>query len=113
MGLNLCMTSAFDYENDPWQTAELACRPQKGPGIAHRTLPCGSKVLLISPRTFKTVVARVVDRGPYGAAYKGSYRVKRNSTGKGVWRGCIDLDPMAKKGLKHNGFEKLLYIALK
>jgi rare lipoprotein A len=34
-------------------------------GVAHRTLPCGTKVVFRNPGTGRTVTARVVDRGPY------------------------------------------------
>jgi rare lipoprotein A len=34
-------------------------------GVAHRTLPCGSKVTFKNPRNGRVVTARVVDRGPY------------------------------------------------
>src|SRR6202795_1271045 len=33
---------------------------------AHRTLPFGTKVLVTNKRNGKTVVVRIVDRGPYG-----------------------------------------------
>jgi rare lipoprotein A len=33
---------------------------------AHRTLPFGTKVLVTNHRNGKTVVVRIVDRGPYG-----------------------------------------------
>ena len=33
---------------------------------AHRTLPFGTKVLVTNVRNGKTVVVRLVDRGPYG-----------------------------------------------
>jgi rare lipoprotein A len=34
-------------------------------GVAHRTLPCGTKVRFRNPANGRVVVARVVDRGPY------------------------------------------------
>jgi rare lipoprotein A len=34
-------------------------------GVAHRTLPCGTKVVFRNPANGRTVVAHVVDRGPY------------------------------------------------
>jgi hypothetical protein len=34
-------------------------------GVAHRTLPCGTKVAFRNPHNGRVVVARVVDRGPY------------------------------------------------
>jgi len=37
----------------------------KTPGIAHRTLPCGTTVLLVNVRNGRTARAKVIDRGPY------------------------------------------------
>lgn len=34
-------------------------------GVAHRTLPCGTKVVFRNPANGRTVVATVIDRGPY------------------------------------------------
>ncbi len=34
-------------------------------GVAHRTLPCGTKVTFKNPSNGRVVTARVVDRGPY------------------------------------------------
>jgi rare lipoprotein A (peptidoglycan hydrolase) len=34
-------------------------------GVAHKTLPCGTKVTFRNPDNGRTVTARVVDRGPY------------------------------------------------
>ena len=34
-------------------------------GVAHRTLPCGTRVTFRNPATGRTVTAAVVDRGPY------------------------------------------------
>lgn len=34
-------------------------------GIAHKTLPLGSDVKLTDPKTGKSVVTKVIDRGPY------------------------------------------------
>jgi len=34
-------------------------------GVAHKKLPLGSKVKITDPRTGRSVVAPVVDRGPY------------------------------------------------
>jgi rare lipoprotein A (peptidoglycan hydrolase) len=36
-------------------------------GVAHRTLPCGTKVTFRNPDNGRTVTAPVVDRGPYVA----------------------------------------------
>ena len=34
-------------------------------GVAHRTLPCGTRVTLRNPSNGRTVTVRVIDRGPY------------------------------------------------
>lgn len=34
-------------------------------GVAHRSLPCGTKIVFRNPANGRTVVARVIDRGPY------------------------------------------------
>lgn len=36
-------------------------------GVAHRTLPCGTKIVFRNPANGRTVTTRVVDRGPYVA----------------------------------------------
>ncbi|HET7474081.1 MAG TPA: septal ring lytic transglycosylase RlpA family protein, partial [Candidatus Limnocylindrales bacterium] len=34
-------------------------------GVAHRTLPCGTRITFRNPANGRTVTAKVVDRGPY------------------------------------------------
>ena len=34
-------------------------------GVAHRTLPCGTRVTLRNPANGRTITVRVIDRGPY------------------------------------------------
>lgn len=36
-------------------------------GVAHRTLPCGTKVTFRNPANGRTITVKVVDRGPYVA----------------------------------------------
>ena len=92
----------FDVpERDRWNPrGALACRPgqqldRTTPVVAHRTLPCGSQVLLYAPRTGRAVVATVADRGPYG----------RNRTG-------IDLSAATTRALRANGWERVLVVEL-
>ena len=61
-------------------------------GIAHRTLPCGSWVLVTSRRTGRSVLTRVIDHGPYGAVdATGEWVLKRRRSDPGKWKGCADL----------------------
>ncbi len=34
-------------------------------GVAHRTLPCGTRVTFRNPANGRTITTKVVDRGPY------------------------------------------------
>lgn len=107
-----CKASVFGYEGDALAGEELACTDRLGTdqiGIAHRTLPCGAKVFLYSPRTGKSVVAKVVDHGPYGAINEGKWMIKHRASDPGKWRGCLDLTRKASKALGHNGFESIMY----
>jgi rare lipoprotein A (peptidoglycan hydrolase) len=60
--------------------------------VAHKSLPCGSKVFLYNLRTKRHVVAKVADRGPRHAA--------------------IDLSPRTAQILRANGMEKVMIIPL-
>lgn len=60
--------------------------------VAHKSLPCGSKVFLYNLRTKRHTIAKVADRGPRHAA--------------------IDLSPRTAKTLRSNGMEKVVIIPL-
>jgi len=79
--------------------------PDNDYGIAHRTLPLGSIVTITNPRTGLAVRTEVIDRGPYGAIYRGNWVLKRNAIAKGKWRGCVDLTPLTAEAIGHNGYE--------
>jgi rare lipoprotein A len=48
------------------RTASGEVTGPNGLTAAHRTLPFGTRVLITNHRNGKTVVVRIVDRGPYG-----------------------------------------------
>jgi rare lipoprotein A (peptidoglycan hydrolase) len=60
--------------------------------VAHPKFPCGTRVLIHNPRTHRSVVARVEDRGPRHAK--------------------IDLSIGTTEALKANGMEQVLFVAL-
>jgi rare lipoprotein A (peptidoglycan hydrolase) len=60
--------------------------------VAHNTLPCKTKVLIFNPRTGRTSIAHVGDRGPRHAG--------------------IDLSRRVARQLRHNGFETVLVVPL-
>jgi rare lipoprotein A len=47
------------------KTASGSVLTPQSRGIAHKTLPLGSDVRLTDPATKKSVVTKVIDRGPY------------------------------------------------
>src|ERR1700736_1738168 len=48
------------------RTASGEVSGPNGLTAAHRTLPFGTKVLVTNMRNGRTVVVRIIDRGPYG-----------------------------------------------
>ncbi len=70
----------------PLRQDELVC--------AHRTLPCGTQILLQSRKTGRLATCRVLDRGPYGAKLpSGRFVIKTRPEARGTWRGIVDLAP--------------------
>lgn len=106
-----CNASIFGMPNDKYQGGTLRCvmrNPRSSDlGIAHRTLPCGTRVIIVNERTHKWSSAVVMDRGPYGAIYHGQWVLKRSNNDPGRWRGGVDLLPAVAKKIGHNGFEKV------
>ncbi len=60
--------------------------------VAHPKLPCGSRVLIYAPRTRRSVVATVQDRGPRHAA--------------------LDMSEGTTRALRANGMENILFVSL-
>ena len=107
-----CLATVFGYEGDEHKGGEAVClhrdlRPDDI-GIAHRDLPCGTRVTIENPRTGKVVVAKVVDHGPYGANVGKHWVIKRRASDPGIWRGCVDLTMRAARLIGHNGFEPVI-----
>lgn len=78
-------------------------------GIAHRTWPVGSVVLVTNLRTKKSMLAVVIDRGPYGKldADGNWFNARKERDREGVYRGCADLTPMLAKLIGHNQKERV------
>lgn len=76
---NLCYCT-----NKPLRDSELV--------VAHPNLPCNSRVLIYAPRTHRSVVARVRDRGPR--------------------RALLDMSIGTTRALRANGMERVLIMSL-
>ena len=82
------------------QPGQLVC--------AHRTLPCGTPLILENPRTGRFAACEVLDRGPFGAILPtGQWGVKIHKSDAGDWRGILDLSPAVAEALGHNGRERI------
>lgn len=67
---------------------------------AHRTLPCGTQILLQSRKTGRLATCRVQDRGPYGAKLpSGRFVIKTRPESRGTWRGIVDMSPAVAAAL--------------
>lgn len=73
---------------------------QKDFVVAHRTLPCRSKVHIYNLDNGKYALAIIGDRGPYGRT-------------KGKYRGILDMAPLVNKSLKAKGQANILLLGVK
>lgn len=126
------LASRYGYPGDPYEnfTQPYACsgslmkkwgkeryKEAVKTGVAHRTLPCGSKILIckiptktyIVPRGTTCTHAIVVDRGPYGALDQKGIWHRRSRLQPGErWRGIVDLLPPVAAKLGVWGLEKVV-----
>lgn len=113
----VCNSTIFGYPGDKWAGGDALHlkRPVNATdvGIAHRTWPMGSWVLVKHLKTGKMAVAQVIDRGPYGAIHEGEWVLKRKRSEPGKWRGCADLTPNLAAILGHDGFDRVRIWRLK
>lgn len=113
ISLHVCNAGVFGYEGDALAGGAPACGESSLPGVAHRDAPCGTRMLLLNPRTMRSAVVQVVDHGPYGARVGKRFVVKRRASDPGVWRGCLDLRPRAARAVGSNGMEPIIYTILR
>jgi hypothetical protein len=106
------VATVFGDPGDQLAGGHLYCTGKKmEPGqlaCAHRTLPCGTVVMLENPRTGRFAACQVLDRGPFGAKLEsGRWAFKIHEKDPGQWRGVIDLSPAVSQALDHNGRERV------
>lgn len=111
------LASVFGYPGDRWAGGSLRChrhlssaafKRAKAEGCAHRTLPCGARLLVQDLRTGRQATCAVIDRGPYGAMHRGRWVLKRRTSDPGRWRGVADLLPPVARRLGLNGLDLVL-----
>lgn len=106
------LATRFGDPNDHWDGKQLSCTHEKlQPGelvCAHRTLPCGTTLILENPRNGRFALCSVLDRGPFGAILPtGRWGLKIHKRDPGAWRGILDLSPAVARALGHNGRERI------
>ncbi len=107
LGLHVEAGTAYQFsaQNDPQNpVANAACLKRDMVDsrdfiVAHRTLPCKSKVLIVNRDNGRHAVATVGDRGPYGKNRKGKFR------------GVVDLSPLVDRALKAKGTANVYVVA--
>lgn len=97
LGWHIGLATNFSHVDDPWNPNPFAAclkRDLRATDliVAHPTLPCLSRVWLHNPRTGRSVVAIIGDRGPRHA--------------------MVDLAPATAHALRANGWETVLMIPL-
>lgn len=109
LSFQICLSTQFGHKGDGYggrTPTVLYNRPVSSAdvGIAHRSLPMGARVLVTNLRTGKSVVATVIDRGPWGKVdEKGNwFNGRKQRKRKGRYRGCADLTPRLVQLLGHN-----------
>jgi hypothetical protein len=104
------VATRFGDPGDPLDGAHLSCTHKKmAPGqlvCAHRTLPCGTPLVVQNIRTGRFGVCQVLDRGPFGATLpSGKWVFKIRPNEPGDWRGVLDMSPAVADALAFNGRE--------
>lgn len=124
-GIKSGNASRYGFEGDIYDdVGKFACRrtlesrfggrgfeKMRKHGVAHRTLPCGTRLGVCHPRTGLCTLAYVVDRGPWGAINKkGEWHSRTSRLLPGEhYRGDLDLLPGTYSAIGLVGIESVLY----
>jgi len=124
-GVKAGNASRYGYEGDIYdRVGSFACKRRlearfgakqwekmRKSGVAHRTLPCGTRIGLCLARTGLCTPAYVVDRGPWGVLdRKGEWHARTGRLLPGEhYRGELDLLPGTYTSIGLVGIEKVLF----
>lgn len=110
-----CRVGIYGTPGDPHHRGKTAWKhvhPSTVIGVAHRSLPFGTRLKVCSPRTLKCAWLQVIDRGPYGKLdHQGRWfnaRIERAR--QGTWRSCLDFTPKAARTIGITGMEFALVV---
>lgn len=124
-GVSLGNASQYGFVGDPYDNVgQFACqgrlqarygtrtwRTMRDHGVAHRTLPCGTRVGICLARTRRCTTAYVVDRGPWGTLNRQrEWHVRTRGVPPGeYYRGHLDLLPKTYTAIGLVGVEAVYY----
>lgn len=115
------MASVYGWRGDRWDNGRRACRAALSArlgdagwrralarGVAHRTLPCGTRLLVVDLDTGRAARVVVVDRGPYGQVDGAGRWAARSRLQPGArWRGVLDCLPEVAESLGLRGLHRV------
>ncbi len=104
VGTESGLAAVYGYPGDHLTGGPLACTGKvlgaHDRVCAHRTLPCGTALLIQSMRSQRLATCQVLDRGPYGARLPGGrFVIKTDPKARGTWRAVVDLSPAVARML--------------
>ena len=124
-GIKAGNASRYGYEGDIYdRVGSFACKrtlesryggrqweKMRNRGVAHRTLPCGTRLGICLARTGLCTAAYVVDRGPWGTMNrKGEWHARTGRLPAGEhYRGELDLLPGTYTSIGLVGIEKVVF----
>jgi len=109
LALFIGLGTVFWADGDPQNpNSNIACYhrqldDKKDAVVAHRTLPCGTELLVCNARNGKCTRAKVADRGPYG---------KTRINDRFYYTSVIDLSKKVAKEIDLNGKEEVYVFIL-
>lgn len=102
----IARAGVYAQPGDRWDNGQLACPGVPSPyGVAHRTLPCGTRVVLCYRG--RCVTSLVVDSGPWGATDGKRYRTMPKLLPGWAYRGQMDIRAGTARALGFRGGELL------
>jgi hypothetical protein len=112
------------YSAYPGGDATATGAPLRADGVAHRTLPLNTKVLVVNMRTGLRARGRIRDRGPYGCKRldgkpgwtlarkvhdqsRPRHHWKRECPAGWTFKGVLDVTPGFAKAIRHRGRDEV------
>ncbi len=97
----------YSDSTDGIKTIWFQRSPRLDVGVAHRTLPVGSWIIVENPFTGDRDVFRVIDRGPYAKRVGGKMITDVKGSHSEPYASCLDITYLAGVKLRHSGSQRI------